>query len=598
MTRRAHWLRQNAATSYPRRIVCLDSESHAAFDGTSERHTFRNACATYDRINRETKAAEAHERAHFETPQNLWKWIDNKTPQKARTVVFAHNLGFDLRITRALELLPLLGWELRAISLDNYRCWARFGNGSRSLVMVDTMSFLGAALNKLAADIGMKKQPLPQWEDNPDAWKARCMTDTLILREVVLRLLHWLELNDCGQFRMTGAAQASAHFRHRFLKPASLLIHDDEQALTAERLAGWTGRCEAYRHGEIEETITEWDYSLAYARIAREAILPVILRGSVGRLTDDRYERLAQRYAVLVECDMETKTPTVPTGHNGRILWPVGSFRTTLWDCELEMARQYGARVQIRRAWLYERAPLLQEWASFMLDRLEGKNLESDPIGRRVLKAWSRSLIGRFGMRYPRLDQIGETQENDLLWIPGHDHATKEPCAYLRIGRQVFEQGGMQEAADSAPAVMSYILALARVRLWNAISVLPPETLVYVDTDSLLVTGEGNEVCEQLAAIPYHAGLRVKGRYRRATIYGPRRIHLEGDLRVSGLPKTARRVGDYRFEAEVWEGPKESLRRGHPETVVIRKRPYTLTPGDPRRVQLADGTTEPYRLPA
>jgi hypothetical protein len=595
--RRSHWLRGNAASSYPRRLICFDSESRTAFDGSTERHTFRNACATYDRINRETKQPENSDRASFDSPEKLWKWVSSKTQSKARTVVFAHNLGFDLRITRALEILPLLGWELHAISLDNYRCWARFKHGERSLVMVDTMSFLGAGLDKLSGDVHMHKPPLPRWDDTPETWEARCMADTLILRELVLRILHWLETNDCGQFRMTGAAQSSAHFRHRFLNGSRLLIHDDEAALEAERTASWTGRCEVYRHGEIEQTITEWDYSLAYARIARDAELPVRLRGSVGPLTAEKYDALSNELAILAECVVETEAPVVPAAHDGRMLWPIGSFTTTLWDCELRAAQAAGARIRVRKAWLYERGPLLQEWARWILDRQEGDNPEADPIGRRILKAWSRSLIGRFGLRYPVLDEIGAADSHDLAWMPGHDADTQEPCYYLRIGRQVFEQGALQESADSAPAIMSYILALARVRLNHALALVPPESLVYVDTDSILVTDDGNAACEEISRMPYHEGLRVKGRYKRATVYAPRRIHLEGDLRVAGLPKTAKRTGPYTFEATTWEGPRESIRQGRPAEVHVRRRPFTLSPTDHRRVQLPDGSTQPYRLP-
>lgn len=596
--RRSHYLRANAASSYPRRIICFDSESVTAFDGVSECHTFRNACATFDRINRENGEPEKHERESFASPKDLWRWIDERTRSSARTVVFAHNLGFDLRITKALELLPEMGWELRAICLDNYHCWARFRNGPRSLIMVDSMSFLGAKLDTLAEDIGKRKLALPRQSDGPEEWEARCMTDTLILRELMLRLLRWLDQNDCGQFRMTGAAQASAVFRHRFLNGTKLLVHDDTQALEAERRASWTGRCEVYRHGAINETITEWDYSLAYARIARDASLPVRLRGTTDELPPEEYSELNKRFAILAECEVETETPTVPAAHEGRMLWPVGSFTTTLWDCELQMAQLWGASVQIQRAWLYERAPLLNEWATWILDRQEGTDPERDLIGRRVLKSWSRSLIGRFGLRYPILEEIGEAQESDLYWLPGHDRDTGEPCAYLRIGRQVFEQGGLQESADSAPSVMSYILALARVRLWHAMSLVPPDALVYVDTDSLLVTGDGNAACEQIAKLPYHEGLRIKARHKRGQILAPRRLLLDADLRVSGLPKAARRTGPMTFEAETWVGPKESLARGRPSEVLVYRRPFTLDPTDARREHLADGSTAPIRLPA
>lgn len=594
--RRAHWLRPNEAVRYPRRIVCLDSESRVRRDGPLELHGFRLAACSFDVIDRRTLEPRRSKRFASFDPAELWNTISGWTAKKERTVVWAHNLGFDLRVTQALELLPALGWEWSAGSLDSNRCWARWRREGATLLMVDSVSFVPRTLEGIAAELGLRKPPLPIAGAPDSEWLARCEADVTLLRAVVLRLLRWLEQGGHGNFKMTGPAQASASFRHRFYDRKALLVHDDREALEAERRGCWAGRCEVWRHGHVNGGLAEYDYSLAYARIARDARLPVRYRGSTGPLRPARLANLLEHFAVLAEVEIDTAEPVAPAEHEGRIVWPVGRFRTTLWGPELQLALEHGARLRVDRAWLYRQGPLLHDWACWILGQLEGPAREADPIGRAVLKAWSRALIGRFGLRYPRWAELGEAPEPGLLWLPGIDGDTGEPYTILQLGTQLLQQEGVEESPDSAPAVMGWIMAACRARLWRAMRELPAGSLAYVDTDSLLVTQAGVKAAERVAAEPEHEGLRVKARYRAVELLGPRQLIVDGHARAAGVPRAARPIGGRGFAAEVWEGPSESVRHGRPGEVAVRHRLMRLQAVDRRRLHLAEGATGPIRL--
>lgn len=594
--RRAHWYRPNEASRYPRRIISLDSEAVKVLERGREHHRLRCASLTFDVIDRATLEPRRTERVDVTDAEELWEWVEARTTVNERTVLWAHNLGYDLRLTRALELLPGRGWELQEFSLDSYRCWLRWKRGGRTLLMVDSISYVGRALVRFSDELGLEKPALPRPEAPLEEWVRRCRADTELLREIVLRLLRWLEAGDHGNYRMTGPAQASASFRHRFLERGQLLIHAEPEVLEAERRSAWTGRCEVWRHGHVDGPIVEWDFSLAYARIARDAQLPVRLRGELRRPTLSQLLAMGAGLAWLTEVEVETPAPVVPAELDGRIVWPVGRFVTTLWDVEVRELLAAGGTCRPRRAWLYRRGPLLQEWAQWVLEELEGPDQLRCPVARAVVKGWSRSLIGRFGLRYPKWEQLGVAEEAALELVPFVSASSGATGTWLRLGHQVLEQSTVEESPDSAPAIMAYVMALARRRLWRAMQLVPAGELVYVDTDSLLVTAAGSPALERFSRTAEGEGLRVKAEYRAGTFWAPRQMELDGAARVAGLPRSSSRRGPKVWRAEVWEGPSEAIRRGRAGEVVVSERTVHLRAVDHRRLHLDAGATEPVEL--
>ena len=273
----AHLVRRNHVTRVPRTFIYLDAEAHQHVDRGAKVQTFRCAVTAIDRRYHHRDAWAPRLFAEHRSTAELWQWVDRQAKAKARTVVVAHNLGYDLRVTRALTELPALGWELRMIRLDGGHAWATLRKGERTLVLCDSLSWVPTALEKLAPMVGLQKCKLPAWADSDEAWFERCRTDVEILAEVWQRLMSWVSDDDLGNFRPTGAGQSWSAFRHRFMEH-ELLAHDDEEARAAERRSAYTGRCEAWRHGRmVGSPFAEHDFTTAYAIVGRDCAVPVRL---------------------------------------------------------------------------------------------------------------------------------------------------------------------------------------------------------------------------------------------------------------------------------------------------------------------------------
>lgn len=594
--RRAHYLRRNEALRYPRRLIVFDSEAAVEFNGKVERHGFRCACASVDLIDPETRRPTTSERFETTIASDLWHWVDDWTRANTRTVVFAHNLGYDLRLTNALQLLPALGWELRHFSLDAYRCWARWARGSRGLTMVDTLTYYPASLEKIGGMLKLGKPPLPSPDDGLEAWLRRCRADVTITRAAVLALLDYLESGEHGSWKMTGPAQASASYRHRFLEARQLLVHDHTPALQAERESAYTGRTEAWRHGPQRGWLYEWDYRLAYAHLAERHQVPIRLAGHKFDTNREWLQQASRHYAVLCEVDVETVEPVVPTRTPAGVVWPVGRFSSTLWDIELRLLDLVAGDYTIKHAYLYDRGPALQEWARWIIGALDGPDREPSELQRLMLKSWSRTMIGRFGLRYPELTHVATAPTASLSIVPYWDADEAITRYTIQVGHQVLEQTGAVEGQDSMPAVMAYVMAAGRFELWSTMQAAGLWNVAYVDTDSLLVTADGHERLQRLTRHSTAGNLRYKRRLGRVEILGPRRLLVGGVPRIAGLAGGATRTGPRSWQAEVWESPKGSMRRGRADQVVVELHRFTVTEDDHRRRHLPDGRTEPYLL--
>lgn len=589
---RTHYVPPNAVTRVPRNVVYLDSEAVQHEEQGARLQTFRLAVAAYDHRHHHRDGWGEREWSQFTNTDDLWSWIDARCQRKARTVLVAHKLDYDMRITDSLTELPKRGWSLRGIGLDGAQAWASWRHDGRSLMMCDSLSWLNMGLERVGALIGQPKLDLPAWEDSDEAWFARCRRDVEIMAEAYRRILDWVRTDDLGNWKPTGAGQAWAAYRHRFMEHR-LLVHESEDAREAERRAAHTGRCEAWSWGKLNTgPFVEYDYSTAYTRIGADSNVPTRLIGETGAVSTEQYDKLARRWRVLADVTVHTEVETVPMRKDDRIVWPTGTFTTTLWDTEIALARDYGATVAVDRAWWYKGDPALRAFCTWCLDMLDDRNTEVDPVVRAAVKHWSRALIGRFAARWSSWEQYGLSPVSDVALGWAHDVSAGEKWRLMQIGAQLMRETERHDSNDAVVSIMSWVMAEARSRLWRSADLAGFDNVVYMDTDSLIVTRPG-ELRLLEADVP---GLRRKSVYDTLELLGPRQIVTQGLLRASGVPRGAVRVEGDQWEADVWSQLDTSIAHREASTVRITPRRLRLRGTDKRRQRLPGGRTIAHHL--
>lgn len=592
--RGAHYVRRNETTRQPRRHIFLDTEARRTPTAKGERQTWRIGVACFYSA---PKGRPAKERwVDYDDAATLWNDVADFCGPRQRTVLWAHNIGYDVRISEAFTALPLRGWRLVAHNVAPRSTWLEWERDGAKLVMVDSGSVFTTSLLQVGKWFGRAKEPLPDDDGTRADFLRRCRADVSILRDAVVAYLHWLELDDMGNWQLTGVGQSWAFYRHRFLTH-NLLVHTDTEALAAERRAMWTGRCEAYWHGRWSSgPVQEWDFSLSYARLAQRANLPVRLTGMVPAEGNWRRFLGHPNVAVLAEGTVSTAVPVVPTRNDGRILWPTGNFDTILWDPEIGLIERTGGTFTASRVWLYRTEPALKGWADWIIDQLQAPDDDVPAWRKSILKHWSRALIGRFAMTYTDWSDFASVpaDESGVSRTHVYDADSDEQWDMMKVGQQVFRSQGRVEWDQSQPAITGYIMSLGRVQLWEAMNLVPPETLLYVDTDSLLLTSHIPPA--SLRALIDLPGLRLKRIYRGLNILGPRQIVTDETVKVSGVPYKATMDAKGAFHGEVWESLEAAIKRGHAKHVDISTRTWHLKGRDRRRIGPRQGRTLPYEI--
>jgi len=609
----AHYITPLQKTAMPARHVIFDTETQLTRQAGALEHRYRTGAAQRFHHPDIQHPAGISDCLHFERPKQLWEWIAGQTRKGQRTVAWAHNLSFDLRVSEALRWLPRQGFHLQGIVLERTASWASWTSKDHgSLICCDLYAWLPHTLDRIARELGVSRET---WDSEryqaatlPEL-QARCTSDVQITRQAIQTLLTWLQAEDCGPFRLTGSGQAHACWRKRFeagkaYEPQSqhrgqgIWVHGDPELRQLEREAMWTGRCEAWRHGEIDGPLYEYDMNLAYCRIAATHSLPAHCRGEHGAIGHDRlYDLLRGDYAVMAEIEVHgLAKPILPCRVGERIIWPTGDFETIVWDPELRLLfssnpERIPGGFTVKRCWTYHTGPALKPMAEWIIHGL-GSPYTPAPI-RLLLKHWARALIGRMALRYRRWEPYGDMPDLGLsLWV-GYDE-DGAPTENLQVGHERFSLADLEETEASAPQVTGWVMSQCRAQLWRMIQHADPQNIAYMDTDSLLTTRLASFL--PLGGDVNPGGIQLKAKWDHATIHGPRNIELDQDRRLSGIPRTAERKGPLEWEGTVMRGVKESIIRDELDHVAQLDRTYHVQSTDPRRERYPDGTTGPYRL--
>jgi hypothetical protein len=569
----AHHLRPLKTTTTPKRLLWLDCQSNV--DKSYGMFTERFRYGALGTTHYTSRKGERRDTLIIQpTTDALWGHVDRFCIGGRRQVLWCNDLSYQLRISQGLTQLTVRGWRLKKIVLERTASWCLFNDGKRSLMCCDVMSWLPSGIVR-GSDSG---------------------NNAVKIRDTILDILAWVGSEDLGPFRPTGSGQSYSAFRRRFITH-DMLVHDDETRLAAERKAMWTGRCEAWQHGRLDQgPYVEYDMSAAYCNIAASCNMPTVAVGERHKLSPDGLALAINRYSVLADVTVETELPIVPTSLSDRTAWPVGTFRTTLWDPELLLALRHGRVLRVHRAYLYHRAPALQAFAQWVLTGMSHPAVCQSANVQKVLRHWSRALVGRLGLRYRSWVKFGETPIPDLRLVTYVDVDDGTSTDMLCAGYDRLLLSNMGEALESLPQVPSWVMSECRRRLWEACTSMGLDNVIYMDTDSMILRHVGRDVPPHdptgASQQPWHK----KGVYNVLQIRGPRNLDVESARRVSGLPVAARQTAPLEYSGQIMRSIKDSMRTGELDSVSTVPRNFVLKAVDLRRHHLPDHQTQPYRL--
>jgi hypothetical protein len=592
----AHWLHPQKTSRIPRRYVFFDTEAYRDISAKGESQRWRlgvTCCVKWREVSQTWSPIET---VRHGTPAGLAETITGFGRKDARTIAVAHNLAYDIRIAGLLAWLVDQGWVVSRPTFTAEHVSFEASKGGRKVVFVDSLSLVPISLAKVGGLLGVPKPPLPGGDETDDVWYARCEADVRITATAYMAVIERLRSEDLGGWARSGASIGWHTLLRRHLTD-KVLVHGRPEVREAEGAAMYAGRCEVWRHGfQAPGPFYEWDFKTAYGRICAETALPATFSYEVRGIDVFRLPEFLGHTNHLCEATITTDVPILPFRDDGGVYWPVGRFQDWYWDVELLAAQEAGATVQVHRAYRYRSAPWMASWATWCLSLVDDDSTPEARVMGAVAKHWQRAVPGRSAMKYRAWEEQGDAYVPGVSYMPMLDLDNGSRGACLTLGGQRWEAWRQEWWGEALPQLLSYVMACARVRLWEAMQVAGLEEVLYVDTDCLIVAGIGHERLDRAVRAGCLGSLRYKRSHQLLELTAPQLVEGSTYRRLSGVPRGARRTAQSAYDGEVWEGLTTALAEGHPDEVRIRNVSFDIHGIDTRRLHLPGGATAPFTV--
>ena len=591
-----HLLHEMTSTRVPRRFVFLDTEAWRHKVGGIERQSWR--CGVTAEVHWQSKEQRwaAPTWTDHDTPAGMWATITAAARKNCRTVVVAHNLGYDLRISDAFAMLSAYGWSLEKLVLAESHVGFDAVQGDLRLVVVDSTTVLPVGIGVLADRLDMSRPDLPDDGADPEAHLARCRADVAVLMRAYLAVVDALRSGDLGCWARTGSGIGWNTMLRRHLS-RKVLVHELAEVREVERDAVMGGRAEAWRWGRLAKGgWQEWDHELAYAHVLAAESLPAYYASHMERPRLATMRATMGTYRYLVRATVETDVPVLPVRDSHGSFFPVGSFTSWWWDVELLEAEREGARVTTHEAHRYLAQPWLQTWASWVIDLCDDRSTPEARVLAIAAKHWQRAIVGRSAMRYGNWTETGDAYVSGVSYMDALDADSGARGAIFQAGGRRWESWERTWWDGALPQLLSAVSAHCRVNLWRAMRTAGLEHVAYVDTDSLIVDKAGGERLAVAVAAGELGSLRRKAALSHLTIWAPRYLTGKGYSRIAGVSGDRRLVGEHTYQASAWERLTAALSAGHGDEVVVKPVTVHMALEDWRRVHLPGGSTAPYEV--
>jgi hypothetical protein len=343
------------------------------------------------------------------------------------------------------------------------------------------------------------------------------------LRDRVVELALWHRKQELGRFAFSAAGIALAGFRHRFMHVQPDLPEDQDER-DWQRTGFYQGRTEAFWFGTVEpghytpvgkftpeSTLFDsppsppfhlLDARAFYGAVYQFCSVPV---ACVESSADSRHaspELADGAIDIMGTVLIDSATEEFPVRHEGLTRFATGRFVTTLAGPELDRAHKAGVIVDWLRWERYQLELLLRPFSLALWQERENFEKGGSYGMGKVVKRMLASLYGKFLQRATRWENRPELF-SDEAWGKWWDISatTGEVSAFRAVAHDVQEEVPAGDAPHCFPAIAAWVTSHGREWLRSWIKIAGYRNVLYVATDSLIVTDQGRANLENSGII-------------------------------------------------------------------------------------------------
>jgi hypothetical protein len=369
-----------------------------------------------------------------------------------------------------------------------------------------------------------------------------------------------------GSLKPTAASQGFARFRRHDLTER-LIPTQDPEVRKLERAAYFGGRCEAFRIGRLPGKVYHLDYTSFYSAIGHDANFPILNVERVDSPSVDHLRCYEQKLLKMADVDVRTVENCYPLRLNGKVIFPVGEFRTTLCGGELVYALEAGSVTKVHAAAWYNAGSVWKKFAEWYLAARADLGNSDLAYMAPALKAIGNGAYGKIGARGVQWSAT-DFPHRKMDWGQwyGEHPVHGDLTLYRAIHGQVSYRDQSYEPPNTFPAIAAFHTSTGRLLLSIAMLIADPNNVYYVDTDSLMVSQEGYDILreEGFVADATPGRLSVREVSDDVEVFGIKHYRFGARVCCAGVEYEPAEAAARRDEVERTESFNSSLKRGEP----------------------------------
>lgn len=542
--RKAHILRENKSVSLPKAFVFMDTEANIRADNEgNEYDRFRLGCAVYWR-RYYGKRNDSERWFNYIYSDDFWLWLFDLFHEVDKICLISHNIVYDLKLLDGFFLLHSDDWECKSPVFNKQTVILKYVKNKKTLLILNNANFFTGKLEDIGKSVGLDKIDVDFYNCTNEELFIHCKRDVEILLAVWRKYIKFIQGEDIGGFQKTIASQSLASYRHRFMDH-KIYIHNNDHVIELERESYHGGRSECFKLGEFSgDNYYNLDVNSMYPSVMYDNAYPtkLIRYGNGLRVSDLR--KLINYCHIIARVKIQTDVKIYPAITGKRLLFPIGSFITTLTTPELSMALRLYHIKEIYDYAIYEKAYIFRSFVDYFYTKRKKAQASGDDALALFFKLILNSLYGKFGQKGYDTKLIGDC---DLTEFGVEDYYNTEDERWYKLiylNGKIYQVGEEGESFNSFVAISSHITAYARMSLYRYMQLAGHENIYYCDTDSIFTNKQGYNNLKEYLHKDSLGYLSIKDKAKSMIIKGVKDYIFGSNTKIKGIRKDAIQLSD------------------------------------------------------
>jgi hypothetical protein len=552
--RKEGYLPRLKSSNMPRKMLFFDTETNSKPNekGIVD-FELKLGVAIYIELNSDNTLKKR--RIHrFRTREEFINLLIKYTRKGTLLYLFAHNIGFDVRVLHLPEIFTNLNYEHEPPIINAMAFLWRVKTPNGNMQFLDTANYGVLSVSQLGNDLNFDKMDIDLETNNIEELFIYCQRDVEIIERFMLQYISFLIDNQLGSFKSTLASQSLSTYRTRFM-PKPPYIHLHKQSLYLEREGYHGGRVECYHIGRLpKDNYYYVDVNSMYPYAMKSNNLPIQWKGYSENVPLDYLNARLKRYYVLADCEVLTDEPVYSVFNDNKLIFPIGRFRTILHHEELEYAHSKHHIKTIYRCSVFERGRIFDDYVNFFYTQKRTYTMDGNKSYRYISKLFLNSLYGKWGQLQAHRKHIGQTDKTIVWRIPCLNKETGQRSVEIAWNGNIFKEYKEGETLFSLPALAGAVTANARMLLWKYIKQAGRNNVFYVDTDSLIVNSNGYNRLNRFIQPNELGMLDLEDSGTHLVIHGNKDYEFSDKVKQKGVPKHAIKIEDNKWEYLQFQG--------------------------------------------